>query len=187
MKNIVRRNQKISRQPKHAQDRQEPLPQRHYAQVNHANGDVQHVHRCQPEKSSRKLRHARGNLGKLTGFLPRRLRKSRQTQSLMDELVPLHAMQNNKCFPEEHRALHPFLCEDHPTGGHTKPPSFPGPAGRSCCKVASTIPYFPLSRHRKNEKKKKKKTPPTAIKCQYHAATSTTIRRPSTGLCSREE
>src|ERR1700733_11027687 len=84
MKNIVRRNQKVSRQPQHSQNRQKPFPQRYHAEIDHANRHMQHVHRSEPEKCCRKLGPPRRNLREVALSLPRRLRKSRQRQTLVD-------------------------------------------------------------------------------------------------------
>src|SRR5256885_16413227 len=50
VKNIVRGNQKISCDPKHSQDRQKPFAECDYSQVDHANCDMEHVHRSKPEE-----------------------------------------------------------------------------------------------------------------------------------------
>src|ERR1700722_6124565 len=95
VEDIIRRNQKVSRHIDHSQNRQETLAQCHHAQVNHADGHVQHMHRSEAKERSRELGRAGRNLGELP-FRSRDLREARQSKAFANQLAPLHAMQHDE-------------------------------------------------------------------------------------------
>ena len=95
MKNVIGRNSQPRDQPDTEKDGQELLPQCNHAQVNDANGDVQHVHAGKSKESATELRHIR------------RPRISERRHAFVNKVGPFHAVQHDESCAEKHGSQNP--------------------------------------------------------------------------------